>query len=135
MKRIIYNNRILAIAFLTVFSLGTLAAQATDDAKALPIELRYTGHVNNHPLYKLIVKGSADHDEFTIIIRDENKSTLFSENIKGESFTKSFLLNTEELGEATLQFEVVSKRSGRSVTYAIDRNTHFEEEMVITAVK
>jgi hypothetical protein len=117
MKKIIFNNRIIALAFFTVFSVASTTVFATDGNKVLPVELKYTGHVNNQPLYKLIVTGNTEHDEFTIIIRDENRNTVYRENIKGESSTKSFLLNTEEMGDDTLHFEIISKKTKKSVTY------------------
>ena len=135
MKRIVRNNRILVIAFFTVFSVASITGMANDGSKVLPVELKYAGHVNNQPLYKLIVKGNTEHDEFTIIIKDDNRNTLYLENIKGESFSKSFLLNTEEMGDDTLHFEIISKKTKKSVAYEINRNTHLEEEMVISAMK
>jgi hypothetical protein len=111
MKKIFVNNRIIAIAFFTVFSVASTLVLANDGNKVLPVELKYTGHVNNQPLYKLIVNGNTAHDEFTVIIRSENNDIVYSENIKGENFTKSFLLNTEEMGDDTLHFEIVSKNT------------------------
>ncbi|MBL7743296.1 MAG: hypothetical protein JNN00_07425 [Chitinophagaceae bacterium] len=130
MKRVIHNNRIVVIAFFTVFSVASLTASA-NGSKTLPIELKYTGHVNNQPLYKLIVKGNAEPDEFTISIRDSKGNILFRENIKGESFTKSFLLNTEEMGDDDLHFEISSKKTKKLVTYEINRHSHLVEEAVI----
>ena len=135
MKKIFVNNRILAIAFFTVFSVASTAVLANDGSKVLPIELKYTGHVNNQPLYKLIVNGNTSHDEFTVIIRSANNDVVYKENIKGENFTKSFLLNTEEMGDDTLHFEIISKNTKKSVTYDINRNTHLEDEMVISVLK
>lgn len=135
MKKIFVNNRIIAIAFFTVFSLASTVVLANDGNRVLPVELKYTGHVNNQPLYKLIVNGNTAHDEFIVIIRGANREVIYSENIKGENFTKSFLLNTEEMGDETLHFEIISKNTKKSVTYDINRNTHLEEEMVISVLK
>lgn len=130
MKRIFCNNRLILLAFFTVFSLGSVAAFA-GDTETLPVELKYSGQLNNRPLYKLIVAGNAQPDEFTLIIRDSQKNTLFKENIKGGNFTKSFMLNTEEMGDDIFEFEVTSKRTGKSVTYEISRDSHLEETAVI----
>jgi hypothetical protein len=135
MKRIIRNNRILVIAFFTVFSVSSLSTWAGDGSKTLPVELKYSGHINSQPLYKLIVKGNAEPDEFTIIIRDNERNILFSENIKGEHFSKSFLLNTEEMGDEALHFEIVSKKTKKSVAYEINRNSHLAEETAVVEPK
>ncbi len=135
MKRIFCNNRIIVLAFFTVFSIAASPALANIGSKDLPVELKYTGHVNNQPMYKLVVAGNTEQDEFAIIIRDEDKNTLYRENIKGENFSKSFLLNTNEIGDGKLHFEIVSKKTKKSVVYEISRNTHVEEKIVITEVK
>lgn len=135
MKKIFNNNRLIIIAFFTVFSLSATTGFANNDKEVLPIELKYSGHINNRPLYKLIVAGNAEPDEFTIIIRDSQKNTLFKENIKGESFSKTFLLNTEEMGDDIFQFEVVSKRTKKSVTYEINRDSHLEEVRAVIEPK
>ncbi|MEI9810587.1 MAG: hypothetical protein WDO16_23455 [Bacteroidota bacterium] len=115
--------------------MSSVTVRANDGSKVLPVELKYNGLVNNQPLYKLIVNGNPEHDEFTIIIRDGKMNTMYRENIKGENFTKSFLLNTEEMGDNTLHFEIISKKTKKSVTYEINRNTHLEEERVISVLR
>jgi hypothetical protein len=130
MKKIFSNNRIIAITFFTVFSVvASTAALANDSNNGIPVELKYVKRINNQPLFQLSFAGNTEHDEFTIIIRDANRNTLYRENIKGENFSKSFLLNTEEMGDDTLQFEIISKKSKKSVVYEVNRNTIFADEM------
>lgn len=126
MKRIIRNKRIIVIAFFTVFSVAASEAVANEVPKELPVELKYAGSINEQPLYKLTVAGNTELDEFTIIIRDENTNVLFSENIKAESFTKSFLLNTNEIGDDNLHFEIINKKTKKSLTYEINRYSHLQ---------
>ena len=135
MKRIFRNNRVIVLAFFTVFSVASTAALANGGDKDLPVALKYAGLVNNQPLYKLIVSGNNGADEYTIVIRDENKNTIYRENIKGESFTKSFVLNTDEIGDDTIHFEIISKTSKKSVAYEVSRNTYVQEKIVVTEVK
>jgi hypothetical protein len=135
MKRIIVNNRILVIVFFTVFSVNQGNARVHEGNQPLPVSFRYNGQVNNHPLYKLVVSGNSEPDEFTIIIRGNDDNVLFRENIKGENFTKSFLLNTDELGDESLYVEIVSKRTKRSQAYEINRYSHLEEEVVLAGSK
>ena len=135
MKRIIFKNRVLVVAFFTVFSTSSLSLSANEGNRVLPVELKYAGQLNNQPLYKLVVAGNKDQDVFTIVIRDENNNVLFKESIQGENFTKSFLLNTEELGEDTLRFEITSKNTKKSVSYEINRHADLEEEMAVIEAK
>ncbi len=135
MKKIFKNNRIILIAFVTLFSSGIYANTLTNKDLLVPAELVYAGKINNQPLFQLNVAGDAHQNEFTIIIRDEKGNTLYNENIKAESFSKKFLLNTEELGDSDLQFEIISKKTSQSVTYEINRHTKTVEDFVVNLKK
>ncbi|MCY7309166.1 MAG: hypothetical protein LH619_00170, partial [Chitinophagaceae bacterium] len=74
-------------------------------------------------------------DEFTIIITDEGGNTLYRENIKGQNFTKKFLLNTEELGDNTVRFEVFCNNTKKSVMYEVNRNSRFVQDVAIYEMK
>ena len=136
MEKVFRNNRLIAFAFFTAFSIANVpAAKANDNGNSIPVEMKFMGYIKNQLLFKLNFAGNDQHNDFIIIIRDENGTTLYRENIKGEIFSKSFLLNSEELGDSALQFEVVSKRTKTSVVYEVNRNTRIEEELVVAEVK
>jgi hypothetical protein len=136
MNRIFSNNRIIVIAFFTVFSIATgSSAMANDSSRVLPVELKYIGSVNNQPLVQLTFAGNAEENEFTIIIRDEDGNSLYKETIKGENFYKKFLLNNDEIGNETLQFEVISKRSSKSVVFEVNREFRYVNEMAVNKMK
>lgn len=102
---------------------------ANNNNKESAINLKYSGDIYNQPLYKLTIRGNINWDEFTIIIRDEQSNTLFSENIRAENFSKSFLLNTDEIGDDTLHFEIVNKTTNQSVNYEVNRYSHLKNVM------
>jgi hypothetical protein len=136
MKKIFRNNRLIAIAFFTVFTAGTASvAMANNSNYVIPVELKLVGSIKNQPLFELSFAGNPDHDEFTIIIRDEAGNSLYRENIKGENFTKKFLLNTDEIGDEILHFEVISRKSKKTVVYEVNRTSRFVEEMVVSEMK
>ena len=60
---------------------------------------------------------------------------LYRDNIKGEIFSKSFLLNTDEIGDDTLQFEIINKKTKESVVYEVNRNSGLKEELTISELK
>lgn len=126
MKRIMRKNRIIVLAFFTVFSVSSSRAMAEGSNKGLSVELKYSGDIHNQPHYKLVVLGNTGLDQFTVIIRDAFNNLLFSENIKAENFTKSFVLNTDEIGNDTICFEIVNKATKQSLTYEINRYSHLE---------
>jgi hypothetical protein len=126
----------MLIAFFTVFSIAAApTAWASDSSNAVPVELKYIGKINNQPLFQLNFNGNADENEFTIIIRDVNGNTLYKENIKGENFYKKFLLNSDEIGDNMLKFEVISKKSKKSVVFQVGSETRIVNEVVVNKMK
>src|ERR1700730_5804435 len=106
MKRVFKNNRLIAIAFFTVFSVAAApAVMANGSNPAIPVELKLVGSIKNQPLFQLNFTGNAEENEFTIIIRDDAGNSLYRENIKGEVFSKKFLVNTEEMEFGKIVFE------------------------------
>ena len=136
MNRIFRNNRLVVVAFFTVFSMAaTHPAMASDSTRTVPVELKYIGNLNNQPLVQLTFAGNAEENEFTIIIRDEDGNSLYRETIKGEKFYKKFLLNNDEIGESALRFEVISRRSNKSVVFEVNRESRYVNEMAISKMK
>lgn len=135
MKKILSNNRLIAFAFFTVFTVAmSPAVMAGEKNPAVPVELKFAGLINQQPLFQLTFSGSPLQDEFTISVTDEYGYSLYKENIKGESFTKKFLLNTDEIGDSVLRFEIYCNNTKKSVIYEVNRNTRFVQEMVIKEV-
>jgi hypothetical protein len=136
MKKIFKNNRIIAIAFLTVFSLGAApSAMAHEKKPDVPAQLTFLGQVNNQLFFQLSVEGNAMQNDFTITIKDEYGNSPYSENIKAENFTKKFLLDADELGDETLYFTVYCKSTKSSVEYKVNRNTRQSQEITVSEVK
>lgn len=131
MKKIFMNNRLIAIAFMTVFSTAMSPAMANEKNPVLPIEIKYVGKVQNNPVFQLFVAGNGVQDDFTINIKDEFGNSLHMENIKAESFTKKFMLAIEELGDYSIQFQVTSRKTKKTVVYAINSSTRNVEEVKV----
>ena len=136
MKKIFNNNRLIALAFFTVFSvLMSPAAKAGEENPAVPVELKFAGLIKNQPLFQLNFFGNAAQDEFTINIKDEYGNSLYKENIKGQHFTKKFLLNTDEIEDNTLRFEITCNKTKKSVTYEVNRNLRFVQDVAINEMR
>lgn len=135
MKKIFRNNRIVAIAFMTIFSTVMAPAVMANENPVIPVELKYAGKLNNQPVFQLNVNGNAEHNEFLIVIRDEYGNALYWENIKAETFTKRFVLNTDEIGDDKLRFEITSKKTKQTIKFDVDRNSKTVEEMSVNQVK
>ena len=137
MKKIFSNNRLIAIAFFTVFSvaIGPAAMAHGKGPGQSPIELKYLGKAGDQPMFQLNINGNAEENQFTITVKDEYDNSLYSENIKAETFSKKFLLNTDEMGYAPVKFEVYSRKSRKTVVFEVVRNRHYQDEMVINTIK
>jgi len=97
----------------------------------VPVELKFLGNVNDKPLFLLNFAGNAEENEFTIIITDENGNRYYREVVKGENFSKRFLLDVEDFGNGGLKFEVYSKKSSKPAVFKINRETHLVEEIAV----
>jgi hypothetical protein len=131
MKKIFMNNRIIAIAFMTVFSAALTPAMANGTNPVLPVEIKYVGKIQNNPVFQLSVAGNGTQDDFTINIKDEYGNSLHMENIKGDSFTKKFMLAIEELGDYSIQIQVTSRKNKSTVSYAVNSNTRNVQEVIV----
>jgi hypothetical protein len=122
-----------AIIVAVLFSLLTLthvnAADTTVGMNAVPVELKYAGTYKNQPVLMLNFSGTKEENQFSITIADQNGVVLYSTDAKGEKFSKQFILNTDELGDAVLKFEVSSRKTGKSVAFQVSRQTLISEQM------
>lgn len=135
MKKIFKNKRVIIVAFFTVFSIAKgPAAFAKGGGDSLPVELKFIGNMNNQLLLQLNFAGNANENEFTVLIKDHEDNTLFAENIKGENFYKKFLLNSDEIGDNTISFEVIGKKSGRSVVFDVNPALHTTEKQAVNNI-
>ncbi len=136
MKKIFSNNRLIAIAFFTVFSVAASpAVMAGEKNPAVPVEMKFAGMIKNQPMFQLNFAGNSLQDEFTISITDEYGNSLYRENIKGENFTKKFLLNTDEIADNTLRFEIFCNKTKKSVTYEVNIHSRFVQDMTLNEIK
>ena len=131
MKKIFRNNRLIAVAFLTLFSTAASISFANDSSHinpVIPAELRYAGMIKNDPLFQLSIAGDPNQDEFTISIIDGYGNSLFKENIRSSKFTRNFLLLSEELGDETIRFEICSRKTKKVKIYEINSGTRIVQE-------
>jgi hypothetical protein len=127
MEKIFLNKRVVVIAFFTVFSTTVSQAMIAYDKPA--VELKLIRWVKDQPIFQFTFTGQSESDKFTLLVRDELNNTIYRQNIIGQHFTKSFLLNIPEISDDTLNFEIVHKKSNSSKIYRINRHTFIREEI------
>ena len=135
MKKIFRNNRLIAVAFLTVFSFSLTVPAKAMDGKDVPVSFSYVGHFDKHQIFQLNVTGDVNNDEFTISIKDEFGTQVYRENIRSVSFTKRFLFDAEELSNSPLHFEIYSKKTKKTFVYAINSSFNQVEKIAVKQIQ
>ncbi len=135
MNKIIRNNRLIAVAFITLFA-GTAYAGDSTGAKPAPaVELSYAGQIRNDPVFRLSITGSTREDDYSISVTDSYGINLYRENIKTVNFTKNFLLNADELGDEVLFFGISSRKTGKTVVYEVSSRTKVVKDPAVSLIK
>jgi hypothetical protein len=135
MKKVLINTRILAIGLAATFTTAfSSPALAIDEKKAIPVELKFLGSIEKQPVFELTFK-NAEESEYTVIVRDEFSNVLYRDKIKGGTVTKKFILNTEELGDTKIQFEIVGKKTENTVVYEVNRESRLVEDLTVNKMK
>lgn len=134
MKKIMKNNKFLALAFITVFSTSAFAGNNPEKNKenSVTSELTHLGNVEENPLVLLKVDGNENQNDFTVAITDNLGQVLYKQNIKGESFSKKFLFNSEEIGESTLYLTVTCRNTKTSTVYELSNKHKSEVNFLVT---
>ena len=134
MKKVFKNNRLILIAFFTIFSVaGITAARAAEKNPELPVELKYIGKIGYKPLLELNINGNTDANQYRITVKDEYDNSLYSENVKAEVFSKKFLLNVDEIN-GPVTFEVSERKTGKTVVFEVKQKSQYVEQMEIKTV-
>lgn len=134
MKRVFKNNRLILIAFVTIFSVaGISAAKAAEKNPRLPVELKYIGKIGYKPLLELNINSNTDASQYRITVKDEYDNSLYSENVKAEVFSKKFLLNVDEIN-GPVTFEVSERKTGKTVMFEVKQKSQYVEQMEIKTV-
>ena len=125
----------IIIATVLFSLLGFIQVHASDtttqETPALPVELKYAGTFKNQPLVQLNFTGSTEDNAYSISVTDQAGIVLYSADVKGGIFSKQFLLNTDDLDDAVLNFEITGRKSGKKAVYKVTRQTNVSEQMDI----
>jgi hypothetical protein len=134
MKTLVNKTRIAAVALIALFTVAFNAPALANGGKEknlIPVELKYVGQLNDQPLFELAF-ANEEENEYTVVIRDEFGTVLYKDVVKGATFSKKFLLNTEELGNVSLKFEVIGKKTDKTATFEVNRSSRTIENHVIS---
>ena len=135
MKKIIMNNRSMAIALLTLFTVAFSPVVNATEKPAIPAEIKFVGKVQNNPVFELTVPGAGVQEEYIISVRDEFGNVLHVETIKAAGFTKKFMLSLDENNDDTnysIQFVISTRSNKKPALYNVINNNRYVEDVVVT---
>lgn len=135
MKKVFRNSRLIAVAFLTIFSASAKSNDTTTYNPGVSAVLKFAGLVKNNPVFELNVAGNTGENDYVISITDIYGNMIYNEKIKAETFTKRFLLDAEELGDEKLYFKILNKKTAKTVVYEIGSNTTYTSETTVNLVQ
>jgi hypothetical protein len=136
MKTLAINTRIFAIAVIAFFAVAvSTPAIANDDTKKpVTAELKYLGEFKSHPVFELNFN-TEENSDYIVVIRDSNQNVVYKDVVKNGVASKRYVLNTDEIGDEALQFEITNKKSAKSVVYEINRNIVYVNDVVVNKLK
>ena len=92
--------------------------------------MKFIGNIENQPVFQLTFT-NAEENEFSIVVRDEFNTVLYRDYVKAGNVTKKFLLNTEDLGNTAIQFEITGKKTHKKVIYEVNKQSRLVEDVVV----
>ncbi len=135
MKNVISNSRTVAIALVALFTLSFSATAFAGKGPENPaVELKFIGHLNSQPVYQLNLN-NPEEAEYIIIIKDVAGEVLYSEKVKGAQVSRKFQLNTTEVDESEIRFEIINRKTSRSSVYEITKSTKLVQDVVVNKIK
>jgi hypothetical protein len=137
----VFNYRNAAIALFSLFTIAVApVANASndkgiiDEKNNVAVELRFLGNFKNQPVFELSFANAPAGTEFVVNIRDAYGTSLYRETLNSNIISKKFLLNTDEIGDDAVRFEITAKKDNKTVVYSVNQYTRFVEEVAVTRV-
>ena len=130
MKNSKINLRVLAVSMAMLISMAVVSP-VNANGGGDTVELRYIGIMQNQPLFQLDFTGSRD-SEFLIVVRDEFNNVLHRENFRGGNGNRKFLLNTEEIGDSQVRFEITGKTLDKTIVFEINNESRTVKDVVVS---
>lgn len=126
-----------AAAFVIVITMATAAkAQLTPVSSTIsevPIKAAVTYvATGNESLFFDVKVNNKEGGKFTIVVKDDNSSTLFRGTYYERSFKKRFVLPKTDSNKLT--FQIRGESDSKSETFEVNTKTRVVEEVVVTKV-
>lgn len=135
MKNVMNLTRLTTLVLAIVLSTGIFnQAMANNEKTPAGVEIKYVGSHKNQPVLELNFN-NPDELEYTVEVVDEYNVVLYKDVVKANAGARRFLLNTEELGNVGLRFEITGKKSNKTTVYEVSRNARVVEDLEVKLMK
>lgn len=121
------------IAVLTLLFTAT-AAPVGGGENGPVVELTPAGRINKQPVYQLRLNYEQP-GRFYIVVKDDHNEVLHEEFVTGKNITRLFQINTLELGNTSLVFEVYNAYGMLTGAFRVNPNRGAETAVLYSAVR
>ena len=132
--KIVKNLRNSAIAFAAILAISSTSPVAAAGTDPQGVEFKFIGKLQNQPLLQ-VTFNNPEETEFLVQVIDEYDNVLYKDYVKATNTTKKFMLNTEDLGDVGVRFEITGRKSNKTVVFAVNRNARVVEDLVVNQIK
>lgn len=126
MKQTNNKTRNMALALVTLCTMGLSSPTFAGTRPGDPVELIFVGNKNNQPLFQLKLNNS-EKGIYFISVKDPDQNVLFSEKIKGVDIVRNYLVNINEEEYYSpsfgLKFEVTNLATHQTQEYKVRSET------------
>ena len=122
-------------AFLLAVTALPVQALAKDKAQTeSPVEVKYLGLVEAHPVFQANIDNAAEDDMY-FSLKDEEGNVIYTERFKDKKISRKFQLNAHEPNNYKVFLSLSSKTEKKVQTYEISNVTTVVEDVVVTKVR
>ncbi len=124
------------VVALTVTLFIPQATKAQTFKKEAPsgVEIKYLGTQQDQLIFGLTFKNEQS-EAFQITIKDSFGNSVFSEKYQTKNFSKKFLFNKDEFGDAELTFVINTGKKQQAEVFTLNKSTRIIEDVVVTRNK
>lgn len=134
MKQAMNKTKMITMGLITLFTIGLTQATMATGTNENPVELKFLGSVENHPVF-LLNLNNTDAEKYVVTIKDANNHVLFTEKTNQADFSRKYKLDIEESEFRApgfqLSVEVTSLNTNKTQVYKISTVSHVVEDVVI----
>ena len=136
MKQTMKTTRMITMGLFTLCTMGLSQATFAGVTTENPVELKFIGKTNNHPVFELNLNNN-EAEEYFIRIKDESNTVLYKEKVKAldANFSRKYQLDIDEDDLNATGFgvtvEVTSAKTNKTHVYKISSQTTINEDIII----